>query len=247
MKSWMNTACLASLCALGTAFSAASASAVNIAYWDSYTNYTTGTTYPTDYLLSDMSASITGGQGVNRSFGSRTGTFGDVPGATSAIDGAILVRSDTSTLLTITLTNNTGETYYLESVNFDFAPRQVATKYGPNSVAVSYTDADGGTTQIDSQTGLAYIIDSNQDLWAEGQYDGFSYSLSSYLTIAGLTIENGESVTFTLDFGTAPAGDVSSMVDNILITGSTTIPEPATNAVLIGAGVLLIAFLRRRR
>jgi hypothetical protein len=245
MKSWMKTIGLASLCALGTAFTATSASAVNIAYWDSYTDYTTGTTYTPDYLLSGMSASLAGGQGVNRSFGSRTGTFGDVPGATSAIDGAILVRGGNT--LTITLTNNTGETYYLESVNFDFAPRQVATKYGPNSVDVSYTDADGGTTQIASQTGLPYIIDSNQDLWAEGQYGGYSTSLSGKVTIAGLTVENGETVSFTLDFGAAPAADVSSMVDNILITGSTTIPEPATNAVLIGAGVLLIAFLRRRR
>lgn len=224
------------------------AQAATLASWDDFAD--TASAYAADAILPGFSASFTGGNSVNASFGSTDGTFGTVSGATATVDGSILVSASTSLTLTITLTNNTGIGYYVDSFHFDFGPRDSDSTAGNNNAgpnAFTLTYASGGlapaATPIDSKTGLARIVFAAQDTAGEGNYHDFDYALADDLS--DTLLGSGESAVFTLVFsGTESSGQsVSSIVDNILFTGSL-VPEPGSLA-LACAGVCMI--LARRR
>lgn len=185
---------------------------------------------------------------VNTNFGSNDGTFGTVSGAsTGATVGdnggpALLVRANSNTTFTLSLTNNTGVSFTLQTLNFDFAARSSAgVDFGFNAFTVTYNSGGLGpaSTQVASASDLAYTTSGGT---GKADHPDFDFNLADNLT--DLVLDDGESALFTFQFSGqsgSNGGGVSSIIDNIAITG---VPEPST--ALLGA-LGCLALLRRRR
>lgn len=222
--------------------------AVLLAGWDDWAA-TSATAYLPDQTQAGFTATITQGNNrtdrVNASFGSTDDTFGTAPGASTANTPALLVRNQNNEgQLTITLTNNTGVAYLIESIHFDFAARQQdAGSTGYNAFTLTYVSGGLGAagTQIDSQSSLPYVIFGTTN--SSSDYPDYDYALAPALS--DITLGSGESATFTLVFSGGNTGNVnvSSVVDNVAVFGSV-VPEPATLS-LIGLGAW-VALGRRR-
>lgn len=219
-----------------------------LAAWDDWAD-TSASNYLPDRVQAGFTAAIN--QGSNRtdrihgSFGSTDDTFGTVPGASTANTPALLVRNQNNEgELAIKLTNNTGVAYRIESFHFDFAPRQqdIGSR-GFNAFTLTYASGGLGAAGavIDSRTDLPYVLTGTSN--SSSDYPDYDYSLSSILS--DITLDNGESATFTLVFSGGNSGNVnvSSVVDNIAFFGNV-VPEPAALA-LVGVGSVLM--LGRRR
>ncbi len=226
---------------------AGSANAAILASWDDW-GVIANSTYVANNTLAGFSASVRQGANittrVHNDFGSTDGTFGTVAGASTTGNPALLVRNQTNEhILTLTLTNNTGQAYFIDSVHFDFAPRRDNdSNTGFNGFKLTYETGGLGSTpvEIDSQSDLAYLITGSAN--AKSDYSDFDYILSNALN--DTLLDDGESATFQLVFsGGTNSVNTSSVIDNIAFVGSA-IPEPASMA-LLGMGGWM-SLLRRR-
>ena len=143
---------------------------------------------------------------LNQAFGSTDGTYGaDLSGATVAVDGALLPRSSAPDT-TITITNNTGQSYSIDSLHFDFVQRLNSAK----TVTVNYIG--GGlapaSTQIATSTFDSATSDTNRN---------FDLDLSPALS--DIVLDDGESATFEIAL-TGFSNANSSFIDNLAIQGS---------------------------
>lgn len=245
----------ASVSLLGTAVNA-----TTLASWDVWTDTTDE--YSADTVLTGFSATIkqdgnTTGR-VNGTWGSSDGTFGSsLSGAATGATSLLVAATYTDTLV-ITLNNNTGGDYQINSFHFDFAPRKsdnlnnTDTDYGFNAFELNYTSGGLGpsSTLIDSQSGLDYVLVASNDKLSD--YPDYDFNLSDALT--DLVLADGESAVFTLFFsghsfegGGDNGVNVSSVLDNVAFTGTAVIPEPSTYAMLAGFLALGAVMIRRRR
>ncbi len=240
-----------------------SADAVIIAAWDDFADATGP--FDADDTVAGFTAEISGidDNRIKGNFGSTDGDYGDdLAGANTAVTG-MLVRDDADAVgsntdnlnVLLTLVNNTGSPYSIDSFHFDFAPRDTFNgtdgDTSPRDFTLTYDsgdldDADG--TAIDSQTDLAFIMDQNQDgsfkgsPADEGDFLDFDYTLSNFLTDTELA--DGETARFLIVFSNSgDDGAVSGVTDNFAFQG-TLVPEPASMALLALGGLCLMP--RRR-
>lgn len=221
----------------------ASSGAVVVASWDAWAN---DTTYAADTTATDFAATAsiaTTGRGGSVStglgFGSTDGTFGTVAGADTGFGGLFVRGQNGDNIVTIELSNNTGQSFSIDSLHFDFGARVVS----PDSFILTYTSGGLGAanTMIDTQTGLTRIIGSSQGA-GEGDYADFDYNLGTLL--ADNILGDGESAEFSLVFSGQTSASGSSILDNLMIQG-TAIPEPSSQSLFALLGVF--GLLRRNR
>jgi hypothetical protein len=218
---------------LSTAVQAAD---TNLASWDDWDTYASAA-FTADNSLTGISATISGTDSNRRntSFGSDDGTFGtSITGASESTAG-LLINSSNLTL-TIDLTNNTGSDYTLAGFYFDFAPRSGSGK-GSNDFKLTY-----GAVDLEEQTDLSYWITGGTTN-AVSAYPGYDVNLIS----SSIVLADSETVSFTLEFSGYDNASVSSVLDNVLVTGTTAIPEPSTYAILSGMLAFACVGIRRRR
>lgn len=236
------------------AFGVTASAATTLASWDAWGD--TSDAYSADAALTGFTATIdqvgndTGR--VNGSWGSNDGTFGtSLSGAATGATSLLVAKTYTDTLI-ITLNNNSGQSYQLDSFHFDFAPRKsdndddTGTAYGFNAFDLTYTSGGLGpaSTLIDSQSGLDYVLVASSNQLSN--YPDYDFNLADDLS--DLVLADGESAVFTLLFsgnsGDSNNVNVSSVLDNVAFQGQV-IPEPSSAALLMSftAGMLL---LRRR-
>jgi len=224
---------------LALALMTGSARAATLAAWDVWAD--SSTPYVADSLETGFSATITTTEDrYNSGFGSTDGDFGAALSGASTGLGGILVRENGSNLVVpLVITNNTGSSYSIDSLHFDFGVRVSS----PNSFTLTYTSGGLGVagTQIDSQSGLADLVGVSQGE-DQGDYYDFDYNLASYLT--DTTLDDGESATFTWVFSGHTSASGSSIVDNFAVQGAV-VPEPASLA-LLAMGIGMVALRRRR-
>lgn len=202
-------------------------SAVLVA-WDVW-----GSVAAADDALSGFTATIAGNyNAINGTIGSTDGTYGSgLSGADTAARS--LLVNNTKNSFTLTLTNNTGFSYSIDTLRFDYFVRNTS----PRDISVVYTSGGLGTVG----TTIA-AVNNSPDFGSVSTADAtdYDYSLSSLLT--DTILSDGESAVFT--FTVSDNGNTnSSSFDNIAFEGSP-IPEPS--AALLG-GLGLLALLRRRR
>jgi len=208
----------------------ASSQAAILAAWDDF-----GSGLSADNTLTGFSGTIAGVSLDSGNFGSNDGTFGTIAGAISDGDG-VFVRN-TTTALTLTITNNTGAAYNIESLHFDFGHRGTNT---PSTFDVTYTSGGLGP----SSTLIDNIDVGGVAPGDVGDFTDFDYTLSSLLS--DIVLDDGESAVFTFNNFVNRTGTSSSAatMDNFLIQG-TAVPEPSSVALVGLAGAALL--LRRRR
>ncbi len=245
----MKTQLLLPLAAFGAILAPTASHAAVIVGWAAFAD-DAGTVFDADVLQTGFSGDISysGGSGqVNGIFSSNDTTYGSLAGATDAGTSALLVRSASGDTFTLNFTNNSGSSWNIETLRFDFAARQESggsPSQGYNSFTATYTSGGLGpaSTQVASASGLAYVISGTTGRVSD--YPDFDYTLSDNLT--DLVLADGESALFTFQFSGGSGSNsqnVSSIIDNIAITG-TAVPEPSS--ALLGAfGTLLL--LRRKR
>lgn len=174
---------------------------------------------------------IRSGSTINGSIGSNDGEFGTEPltGAATTANG--LLMNTGNPIVTITLTNNTGSSYALDTMHFDF----LARTNGPRDLIVEFVR--GATT-----TTIINLLD--QPTFNQNLSDWQDYDVTLSTPLPSTTIADGETVSFRFtvsDF--TGSGTSGSGLDNIAIQG-VAIPEPSS-ALL--SGLCVLAFLRRRR
>ncbi len=154
-------------------------------------------------------------ESINRAlspYGSNDGTFGTVAGAGSADTLGVLLRFNGPKVLTLTLTNNTGSAYSIESLHFDYKRRASS----PDEIVITYVSGGLGPagTVIDTVSGLPY-----DGTYVSGavDYPDFDFNLAPALTDTQLA--NGESAVFTLTFN-GGSGNSSGVLDNVAFLGS---------------------------
>lgn len=163
--------------------------------------------------------------------GSTDGTFGSAwTGANiSETNDAVIRVRDTTGLITISLTNNTGSTLTLNGFHFDYGGTGATGFAGYTAMDLKYNG-----TLITRYTGIS----------ADGSTIA---NISNYLdfdaTGLAFTLANGATGSFTLSGFTMGTGTTTGdqNFDNFAITA---VPEPG--AALLG-GLGLLALLRRRR
>lgn len=191
-----------------------------LAMWDSWND--TVTPYAPDASAIGFTASVsTNDNRIHASFGSTDGTYGTLSGAATGLSGLLVRQTGGNLTVTVSLTNNTGEAYYINGLNFDFGPRVT----GPNSFTLTYTGGGLGPagTQIGSETGLATIVGPSQGT-SEGDYYDYDYSLGSILT--DHILDHGETAIFQIVLTGHSSAQASSIIDNIAILG-----EPVVKVV----------------
>ncbi|MDA3873529.1 MAG: PEP-CTERM sorting domain-containing protein [Kiritimatiellae bacterium] len=234
-----------------------SAGAAILASWDDWSNATTPISnyvYASDNTLAGFTASLelntitTPTNRANGSFGSSDGSFGTESGASTSTTGLLVRGQHNEFILTLTLTNTSGQAYLIDGFHFDFAPRsQDSGSNGPNGFTLEYTSGGLGPTStgIASQTELPYHI-TNSTTNAASNFPDFDYSLTSVLS--DISLDDNESAIFTLTFlmpDNNYSANVSSVVDNVAFSGSV-IPEPGTiGLMLLGLGVVGMSCAQR--
>ena len=173
---------------------------------------------------------------VTNAFTSNDNTFGTVGGATTdANNRGVLLRESDNKTLTLTLTNNTGFAYSINSMQFDYERRANS----PNEVVLTY-DSGGlgpaGTLNTWSSIALG--------TYSSGAADFTDYDFNLSPALSDIVLGNGESAVFTLTFN-GGVGTSSGVLDNLAFQGAV-VPEPSSAALLGLAGACLL-FRRRRR
>lgn len=210
------------------------AHAVVIASWDTWADTTT--TYDADSVTTDFTATIATAAdriNTNASLGSIDGTFGDnLSGATTGVNDGVLLLNNANNTATIVITNNTGTSYSIDSIHFDFGVRTSSA----TDFTLTYVSGGLGTNGT--------VIDTQDDLSLSGSltYHDFDYDLSDDLT--DTILADGESATFTIVASDYASPTASAALDNVAIQG-VAVPEPSSVALLDLGGFSLI--LRRRR
>ncbi len=212
------------------------ARAAVIASWDAWAD--TSTPYGADSTLSGFTATADS-QGINRvlsPYTSNDGTFGTVAGASTTDTNGVLLRFNGPNVVTLTLTNNTGFTYSIDSLHFDYKMRQSA----PDGIVIDYVSGGLGpaSTMIATVSGQTW---DGSYVSGAVDYPDFDFTLGSALSDTELA--DGESAVFTLTF-TGGSGNSSGVLDNLAFQGAVVVPEPSA-ALVGGLGALML--LRRRR
>lgn len=184
-------------------------------------------------VLSGFSSTITGGQSrSNRgsndlTYGPGGGAYPAAPGYTAG-DHAMFTNT-TTTDATISLTNNTGGSYIITGFAVDMASNSAgnATLGGITAGGVAVTGLGSVTYTALGSAG------SNVN------YDDLSWNFTVANGGAGVTLANGQTLTFSL----GRSANVATSYDNIAFIGQ--IPEPSSTALLGLGGLALV--LRRRR
>ncbi|MDF3127936.1 hypothetical protein P0Y35_01875 [Kiritimatiellaeota bacterium B1221] len=202
-----------------------------LASWDEWADTTDA--YNADYTSPGFSSNLnqvgSTTSRINTTFGSNDGQFGTIGSAVTTAN-SLLVSNNVTDTLYLTITNNSGSETSIDSLHFDFGPREGgnSTDYGFNAFTLRYLSGGLGpdSTVIDTQTNLSYIlVQSNNPL--EDLLD-FDYNLADDLS--DVTLADGESAQFEFVFSGhagSNGGNVSSVLDNIAIQGSA-IPEPGS-------------------
>ncbi len=231
------------------AFTSFPAQSALLATWDNWT--LTSEPYIADDTLTGFSANLnqvgSSTSRINGTFGSSDGTFGSI-GSAANTAGSLLVRANTANTYLFNITNSSGVDYTLDSLHFDFGPREQGndTDYGFNEFTLTYLSGGLGpdATEIDAQSGLAYVIVGTTNPLED--LPDYNYNLSDDLS--DVVLANGESAQFEIVFdGNAGSngGNVSSVLDNIAFQG-TAIPEPGT-LILFLLGITGGFFLSGKR
>lgn len=239
---------VSALFVLALSVAATSSSAVLLVGWDDWDSYSSvGATFSPDQGIVGVTAGLS--VGSNRratSWGSTSGEFGSVAGASTDPGALILSNSNNALTATLTLTNDTGLDLELTAIHFDFAPRTNAlSQAGPRNFDLSYHSGDLGTgpVAIGSESNLPIWI-TNSTTNAFSAYPGYDYNLSPALS--NITLANGQHATFRLVFSNFGSSDVGSILDNVAVTG-TVIPEPSNYAMCLGGLAVLALIIRRFR
>jgi hypothetical protein len=150
---------------------------------------------------------------LNQGVGSTDGTYGaDLSGATETVDGALSPRSS-APYTTITITNNTGQSYSIDSLHFDFVQRlNSATTITVNYLSGGLAPA---STQIATSTFGSVSSNTNRN---------FDLDLSSPLS--DIVLDDGESATFEIAL-TGFSNTNPSFIDNLASQGSPVVEEVA--------------------
>ena len=166
--------------------------------------------------------------------GSNATTYGDgsliTPAQTSAGDGTIRLSNGSATL---TITNNSLDSYTLESLFFDAAYLNTSSLSHVISISSTYPSEEDATFME-----LGKVAGTPVPNAGTGNYKNFSAP-----GVAGLLLAAGDSIMFQFD-------SVSARIDNIALVGSLTpvsktispIPEPSgmlALGTLVSAGFLL--------
>ncbi|VGO16412.1 Lambda-carrageenase [Pontiella desulfatans] len=155
-----------------------------------------------------------GGQGIRAAASSTDGTFGGYAGASAEVNGAYEVRgvehSTAKSRISVAVTNNTGSTIQLESLEFD-----VGRWFddSPTNVTVSYLSGD---LTVTNNTSLATVTVSNILGWA-ADYEDFSVGLTN---LSDSTLAHGEHAVFRLEGSEANGQYTGGGIDNVGIVVS---------------------------
>lgn len=210
-----------------------SASSAVLVGWNGWT-VNSGTSYTTDVTTTGFTGNVVyKGNRDNASFGSNDGTYGTVAGAPTG-GGSLLPRTQTggNVNLELTITNNSGASQDLNSVNFDLGYRN------GSYTTVDVTYVSGGLGPASALVGSAFTNTAiSPDI---SNYADFDLDLSTTLT--DTTLDDGQSALFSFAFSGGTDDSTSLVFDNLAIVG--TIPEPSASVLALGAAGLL---LRRRR
>lgn len=208
------------------------ASAAIVVGWDAWGNP------DTSFIEADQTAGgftgrlAYGTDRINSGFSSTDGTFGTVPGATGE-DSGLLVREADGDSFPLRIINNSGSSWLIETLNFDFGRR------GGSYDTISVTYVSGGLGPDSTQ--VASVTNAPDATGNEADQPDYNFDLSASLT--DLVLADGEDALFSFTFSGQSDDSTSSILDNLAFTG-TQIPEPGTIALLaMSAGL----FLRRRR
>lgn len=201
--------------------------------WDVWGNDTMGSSVTQDSALTGFTATaVATADRILNGYGSNDGSFGTVGGASSTDTYGLLLRNANPTL-TITVNNNTGSDYSIDSLHIDYWR---SNGNAPDTFTLTYDSGGlGPAGTLDTVSGIA--VGSADQVTDYVDYD---FNLGTVLT--DKVLANGESAVFTIDV-TWVGGGSSLFFDNLAIQGAV-VPEPSA-ALLGGLGALML--LRRRR
>ena len=176
---------------------------------------------------------------------STDGTFGsEFSGAETGMiwSAAVAAVADVNNRLGIRIENNTGYDVVLDKIHFD-AGRAWAGS--PDTLTMVYRYGDLNVAQdtvVNSVTGLPQLQGAGNPGLVSAGYANFDWSLTG---MEDYTLAPGEEAVFWL-LGSNSSGTADTYIDNIGISGTVMIPEPATIGML-GLGALVAMVMRRSR
>ena len=219
------------------ALSTSASAAVMLAAFDNIGITNGGTeTINANSVLTGFSSQLSGfaesrsNRGSNDlTYGVGGGDFTAAPDYTAG-DHVMFVNTNNNDA-TVTLTNGTGFAYLITGLGID-----IASNGGADA------SLDGITAGGVAVTGLSSISHGNVGSGgSDVDYDDLFWDLSVANGGAGITLANGEALTFTLGRSESKA----TSYDNIAFIGALAVPEPSSTALLGLGGLALI--LRRRK
>ena len=221
------------------------ANAALLAGWDDWADTTKP--YVADDVLVGFSGTVDhlGTDSTHNSFGSTDGTYVSTLAGANATGNPALLINDLETPMTIVLTNNTGSSYNIEKIHFDWTSKDT----GDESVdSFTLTYVSGGLGPASTVIAAVGPTSPSPNLNI-GDLPDYEYTLSSSLT--DIQLDNGEAATFTIAFSGGDGVAESSVFDNLAFSGSEapatgTAPEPST-LLLAAFGLIGLALRRRRR
>lgn len=159
-----------------------------------------------------VDAQISGGAGVNSTYGSSDTSYGSVLGGAELSGGSLKINKASESQLTpvVTVTNNSANQIILESLNFDVIKRYNLT---PGAVEVSISGDVSGGVILSSAEANNFTV-SNVAL---SDYDDFDVDLTN---LADHTLEPGEGLQITFAFINDQDGSSDTQLDNIALIGS---------------------------
>ncbi len=209
--------------------------------WDDFAD-ANGSTYTADVGV--LTATLTSSNTSSTdNFQSTDGTFGTLAGTAASTDANAALEANRDTVLTIVLTNNSGQVYNVTGLHLDWAPdKNNNNNRGPRNFYLNYDSGGLGdaNTQVAAGTNGYHMLGTDNGSKDVSDYPDFDFDLTTSLT--DYTLANGESATFTMTFDNDGKNVKESLMDNVAFTGGL-IPEPASLA-LLGLGGLCL--LRRR-
>lgn len=220
------------------AMSSTSASAALLVGWDTFTNPDNGTVNnATSNLAGFSGGAVTDNNtwGQSGTANSSDTTFGTLAGASGAGSGLSLNNGAVG-FVDFTVTNSTGCDYDLDFFHFDAGTTR------PGAADAWTLSIESGPLTLGAVTnGVSPNGGSATPAWTD--YD---------LALTGLadnTLETGQTavirLTFALDSMQGPAGH-HQYTDNIALSGTKVVPEPASLALLL-CSLAALGLIRRRR
>ena len=219
------------------AMSSASASAELLVGWDTFTNPDNGAVNSATSMLAGFSGDAVTNDNVWGQSGTANSsdmTFGTLAGASGAGSGLSLNNAGEG-YVEFTVTNSTGSDYDLDSFHFDSGTARPGA-----ADAWTLSIQSGPLTTGDVTNGVSPSVGDPSIMWTD--YD---------LALSGLadnTLETGQSAVFRLTFARdsmqGPSGH-HQYTDNIALSGTEVVPEPASLALLF-CSLTGLGLIRRR-